>query len=83
MAIDQGERAEEFVPGDGFVVGVGNGEVGAGDEAGAKRQDKQQAGEKEGFSRGTVRDTDRVGMPCGVCAPVWRCGCGGRGAIWK
>ena len=40
MAIDQRERAKEFVPGDGFVVGVGNGEVRAGDEAGAKGQEK-------------------------------------------
>ena len=40
MTIDQRERANEFVPGDGFVVGVGDGEVGAGDEAGAEGQEK-------------------------------------------
>ena len=40
VAIDEREGANEFVPGDGFVVGVGDGEVRAGHEAGAKRQEK-------------------------------------------
>ena len=40
LAIDEREGMNEFVPGDGFVVGVGDGEMSAGDEAGAKRQEK-------------------------------------------
>jgi hypothetical protein len=40
MAIDQREGANEFVPRDGFVVSVGDGEMRAGDEAGAKSQEK-------------------------------------------
>jgi len=63
-------------------VGVGHSEMRAGDKAGAKRQEKQQAGEKQGFGGGPARDADCVGMPCGVCAPVWWRR-GGRGPRWK
>ena len=40
VTIGQREGANEFVPRDGFVVGVGDGEVRAGDEASAQRQQK-------------------------------------------
>jgi hypothetical protein len=40
VAIDEREGVNEFVPGDGFVVGVGDGEMRAGHEAGAKREEK-------------------------------------------
>ena len=40
MTIEEREGANEFVEGDGLVVSVGNRELRAGDEAGAKREKK-------------------------------------------
>ena len=83
MAIDEREGVNEFVPGDGFVVRVGDSEVRAGDQAGAQGQEKQQASEKQRFDGGPARDAEGGGLPCGVCAPVGRRGGGGRRARWK
>ena len=83
VAIDEREGVNEFVPGDGFVVRVGDGEVRAGDQAGAQGHEKQQASEKQRFGGGPARDADGVGMPRDVGAPVRRGGRGGRGARWK
>jgi hypothetical protein len=43
--VEKSEGVEEFVKGDSLVVGVGDGELSAGDEAGAKSEEKQEAGE--------------------------------------
>ena len=80
MAINEREGANEFVPGDGFVVGVGDGEMRAGDKAGAKGEEKEQTSEQQGSCRRPAGDADRVGMPGSVGAPVWRRGGGGCGA---
>jgi hypothetical protein len=40
VTIGQRKGPDEFIPGDGFVVGIGDGEVRAGDEASAQRQQK-------------------------------------------
>ena len=41
MPVEQRKRAQEFVEGDGFILGVGRGEVRAGHEAGAQRDEEQ------------------------------------------
>jgi len=69
MAVEEREGAEEFVPGDGFVVGVGDGEVRAGDEAGAKGEEEEGAGDEEGLGGGAVA-MGSVDVPRGGVAPV-------------
>ena len=38
MLVEKFEGAHKFVEGDGFILCVGNGELRAGDEAGAERE---------------------------------------------
>jgi len=83
VAIDEREGVNEFVPGDGFVVRIGDGEMRAGDQAGAQGQEKQQASKKQRFGGGPARDADGGGLPRGGGAPVGRRGGGGRGGRWK
>ena len=40
LAIEEGERSNEFVPGDCLILRIGRGEVRACDQTGAKRQEK-------------------------------------------
>jgi len=40
MLVEEFEGADEFVEGDGFVLRVGDSELGAGDEAGAEGEKK-------------------------------------------
>ena len=49
--VEESEGAEELVDGDGLVVGIGDGELGAGDEASAKREEEECHGEKESLAR--------------------------------
>ena len=49
MLVEKFEGANEFVEGDGLIVGVGDGELRAGDEAGAKSEEEENAGEDEQF----------------------------------
>jgi hypothetical protein len=44
---EESEGTEEFVHGSGLVVGVGDGELRAGNEAGAKREEKERDGQDE------------------------------------
>ena len=41
MPVEQCKRAQEFVERDGFILCVGRGEMRAGDEAGAQRDEEQ------------------------------------------
>jgi hypothetical protein len=43
--VKKSERAKKFVEGEGFVPGVSSSELCAGDEAGAEREEKQEASE--------------------------------------
>ena len=59
MAVDQGEGVDEFIPGNGFVVSIGDGEVRARDEAGAEGHDKKRAGEEQRFCGGSAGNAGR------------------------
>ena len=69
VAVEEREGAQEFVPRDGFIVGVGDGEVRAGDEAGAKGEEEEGAGDEQGLGRGAVA-TGSVDVLRGGVAPV-------------
>jgi len=49
VAIRQREGADEFVPGNGLVVGVGHGEVRAGHQTRAQREEEERAGQEKRF----------------------------------
>ena len=51
LAVQQRERANEFVPGDGLILCVGCGEVRACYQARAKGQQKQCAGDDQSLQR--------------------------------
>lgn len=51
MFVEQGECVQEFVKVDGFIFGVGGGEVRAGDEAGAEGEEEENDCEQESFER--------------------------------
>ena len=59
MFVEKSERIQKFVEIDGFVFGVGCGEVRAGHEAGAEGDEEKQNREQESFQR-------RVRGDCGV-----------------
>src|SRR6201999_3499713 len=59
MSVEEGESIEEFVEVDGFVFGVGGGEVSAGDEAGAERHEEKNDREQQSL-QGKMRGDDRV-----------------------
>ncbi len=67
--VEESEGAEELVDGYGLVVGVGDGKLGAGDEAGAKREEEECHGEEEslawrvGKSRGVKRIAGKRNAP--------------------
>src|SRR5436190_24042798 len=83
MAIDEREGANEFIPGDGFVVGVGHGKMSAGDETGSERDQKEAAREKEGSYGRTARSAQRDVLKTGVRRPSrWR-GRRGGDVIWE
>jgi hypothetical protein len=47
VAIDEGEGAKEFIPGDGFIVGVGGGKMRACDQTRAEGGNEEEAGEEQ------------------------------------
>lgn len=56
--VEEREIVDEFVEGDRLVLRVGNGKLGAGDQASAKREKKQNASEEKrlsGWRRGCGR----------------------------
>ena len=55
MFVEQRERVEEFIEVDGFVFGVGGGEVRAGYEAGAESEKEKKDREQKCFERGMRR----------------------------
>ena len=73
MAIDQREGVKEGVPGDGLIVGVGEGEMRASDEAGAESEEEEGASKKEGFCGWTIGKGSEVRRR-GVVTPVGRRG---------
>jgi hypothetical protein len=44
--VKQGEGFEKLVEGNGLILRIGDGKLGAGDQAGAKREKKQDAGDE-------------------------------------
>lgn len=78
VLVKESKGAEKFIGGEGFVQSVGSGELGSGDQARAKRQEKENAREKQHFFGGTigrrgVADTvSRGGAPIDVGREGWR-----------
>jgi len=56
--VEEREGAEEFVEGEGFVPSIGDGELCAGDEAGAEGKEEQDASEDQDSSGGMAGDRD-------------------------
>lgn len=83
VTIDQGESANEFVEGDGLVVGVGDRELGAGYEAGAEREEKESARENKRLDGRVRRDRTIVGLSDGSGAPIDGAWWNGGDAIWE
>jgi len=83
LAIDESESADEFVPGDGLVVGVGGGEMRSGYETSAKCQKKEGAGDEERFARGVSRDRKGIKGEASTGAPVGRGLGNGEAAVWE
>lgn len=54
--VEEFEGAEKFIEGDGFILGVGDGELRAGDKAGAKSEEEENACEEQCFWGRTRRD---------------------------
>jgi hypothetical protein len=76
--VEESERAEKFVGGEGLVLGVGGGELRAGDEAGAEREEEEEASEEQHFSgwtvggRGVADAVGRGGAPIDAGRDDWR-----------
>ena len=76
--VKKSERAEKFVGGEGLVLRVGGGELRAGDEAGAKREEKEDASQEQHLFGRTVGDwsvadtVGRSGAPIDVGRDGWR-----------
>jgi hypothetical protein len=45
MRVKEFEGLDEFIPGDGLLLGIGDGEMRAGDEAGTEGNEKEYASE--------------------------------------
>jgi hypothetical protein len=82
VGVDQSESTNEGVPGDGLIFGVGVGELGAGDQAGAEGEKKEQACEEQGFARGVRRDGGAITRRRGG-EPVDAIGRGGKSCVWE
>jgi hypothetical protein len=54
VRVQEFEGLDEFVPGDGLMFGIGDGEMRARDEASTKREEKEQDGEEQGFTRRVI-----------------------------
>ena len=62
--VKKSERAEKFVKREGFVLSIGSSELCPGDEAGAKREEEEDAGKNQHLPGRTVGDrgvTDAAG----------------------
>ena len=57
MFVEEREGVKKFVEVDGFVFGVGGGEVRAGDETGAERDEEKHESRGEEFSDGGCAGT--------------------------
>src|SRR6266403_1488126 len=55
VLVKESKGAEKFIGGEGLVLGIGGGELRAGDEAGAESEEEEDAGEEQHFSGRTVR----------------------------
>jgi hypothetical protein len=53
LSINQSNGADKDVPRDGLILGIGCGEMRAGDEAGAEGEEEKSAGEEKRFCGGT------------------------------
>jgi hypothetical protein len=83
MLVEEFEGADKFVEGDGFVLGVSDGELRAGDEASTEREKKKNASEEQGFWRRTRRDVSVLELLRWDGAPVEAEGNGGRRIFWE
>lgn len=78
MAVQQFDGFFENLPGDGLVVGVGEGEMGAGDKTSAKGEKKKKARQEQRLERRTpgngrvVEIAWRNGTPVDVRGNGWR-----------
>jgi len=83
MLVEEFEGAHKFVEGDGFVLRVGDGELRAGDKAGAKREEKENACEEQGFWGGARRDVCVLEFAGRDDAPIEVERNGGRRIFWE
>jgi len=78
VLVKESKGAEKFIGGEGLVLGIGGGELRAGDEAGAESEEEEDAGEEQHFSGRTVRSRNvadaigRGGAPIDVGREGWR-----------
>jgi hypothetical protein len=76
--VKESERAEEFVERERLILRIGRGELRAGDEAGTKREEEEDAREEQHFSGRAVGDggvanaAGRDGAPIDVGRDGWR-----------
>ena len=68
--VEEGEGAEEFIEGGGLVVGIGDGELSAGGEAGAEGEQKESYCKDEGFEGRARKNRDVVLGGRGQSGPV-------------
>jgi hypothetical protein len=83
MLIEEFESADKFLDGSGFVLRVGDGELGARDEAGAEREQEKNTGEEQGFWGRARRDVGELELLRRDGAPIEVERNGGRRIFWE
>ena len=77
------ERAEKFVEREGFVLSVGSGELCAGDEARAKREEEEDTSKNQHLPGRTIGDRGVADATGGSGAPIHVHGNGWRRVFWE
>ena len=70
MRVQEFEGLDEFIPGDGLMFGIGDGEMRAGDEASTERCEKEYAGEEQSLTRRMIGNGGVVGIGGWAEAPI-------------
>jgi hypothetical protein len=83
MLVEEFEGAHKFVEGDGLVLRVGDGELRAGDEAGAEREEEENACEEQGLWGRARRDVCVLELLRRDGAPIEVERNGGRRIFWE
>lgn len=83
VLVNQGERTDELVEGNGLILRISNGELSAGDQASAKSEKEQNACEEERLCRRPLGNRSVLDFADRESAPVDVDGDGWRRVLWE